>query len=86
MSDSKWRQGLNIGDGNLEEEMKRDSIIEKQIARYLMQTPNAFHTLLPFYSTRKTNPFLNLMISANDDKSWPILVSLQQREGRRIKT
>ena len=54
--------------------VKRDFIIEKQIARHYMYTPNVYQNPLQFYANQTINPFLNSMISANHENSlYPLL-------------
>ena len=48
--------------------MKRDFIIDEQIARLFVQYTGCLSTPLPFYATKKIDSFLNSLISANHEK------------------
>ena len=48
--------------------IKRDFIIEKQIARHFLQYSECLSKPLPFYATQIIEPFLNSKTLANHDK------------------
>ena len=47
---------------------KRYFTIEKQKARYFVEYSKCLSDAFPFYSTKKINPFLNLITSTNHEK------------------